>query len=172
LDWDFGQELRAGSQKPGFCDNISLSPADSLKNPVSFVETRNSYMILTQKLGCKAMKLKWLIPAIISSCLIVVIPAKAAETRCGWLRNPTPANWYLHDKDGQWTISVQGGYQAGGMNNMPPLNDDESFKFGVYRSFCACLNVVTDRNRMRMTTIQGGEQLPLSTCREDPNLPR
>jgi hypothetical protein len=31
---------RAGSQKPGFCDNISLSPSDSLKNPVSFVEAR------------------------------------------------------------------------------------------------------------------------------------
>ncbi len=131
-------------------------------------------MIIAQKLGYKAMKLKLLIPAIISSCFIVVIPAKAAETRCGWLINLTSDdNWYLKDKDGQWTISVQGEYQAGGMNNMPPFNDDESFKLGVnYRSFCACLNVVTDRNRMRMTTIQGGEQLPLSTCHEDPNLPR
>ena len=130
-------------------------------------------MIVAQKLGYKAMKIKWLIPAIISSFSLVINPAKAAETRCGWLINPTPANWYLKDKDAQWTISVQGGYQAGGMNTIPPFNDDEYVKTNVnYGYGCACLNVVTDRNRMRITTIQGGEQLPLSTCRKDPNLPK
>jgi hypothetical protein len=68
---------------------------------------------------------------------------------------------------------VQGGYQAGGMNNIPPFNDDEYVKTNVnYGYGCACLNVVTDRNRIRITTIQGGEQLPLSTCRKDPNLPK
>jgi hypothetical protein len=150
-----------------------LSPADSLKNPVSFVEAGNSCMIVAQKLRCKAMKLKWLIPAIISSFSIVVIPAKAAETRCGWLINPTPANWYLKDKYAQWIISAQGGYQAGGMDNIPPFNDDEYVKTNVnYGYGCACLDVVTDRNRIRITTIQGGEQLPLSTCRQDPNLPK
>ena len=119
------------------------------------------------------MKLKWLIPGIISSFLIVVIPAKAAETRCGWLINPTPANWYLKDKDRQWTISTQGGSQARGMDNLPAFNDDEYVKTNGYYGYgCACLSVVTDRNRIRITTIQGGEQLPLSTCREDPNLPR
>ena len=61
---DCGQDLRAGGQKPGFCDNISLSPADLLKNSVSFVEARKLCTIVAQKLGCKAMKLKWLIPAI------------------------------------------------------------------------------------------------------------
>ena len=30
----------------------------------------------------------------------------------------------------------------------------------------------TDTNRMRIIAIQGGEALPLSTCREDPNLPK
>ena len=119
------------------------------------------------------MKLKWLIPGIISFFSIVVIPAKAAETRCGWLQNPTPANWYLKDKDGNWTISVQGGYQAGGMDNIPPFKDDQYVKTNVnYGYGCACLNVVTDRNRMRITAINGGEQLPLSTCRQDQKLPR
>jgi Protein of unknown function (DUF4087) len=130
-------------------------------------------MIVAQKLRCQAMKLKWLIPTIMSSFFIIILPAKAAETRCGWLINPTPANWYLKDKDAQWTISLQGGYQAGGMDNIPPFNDDEYVKTNVnYGYGCACLDVVTDRNRIRITTIQGGEQLPLSTCRQDPNLPK
>jgi hypothetical protein len=43
---------------------------------------------------------------IISSLFIVAIPAKAVETRCGWLHNPTSRNWYLIDKDGSWAISM------------------------------------------------------------------
>ncbi|WP_442808865.1 DUF4087 domain-containing protein [Trinickia soli] len=26
--------------------------------------------------------------------------ASTRENRCGWLQNPTPANWWLDDKDG------------------------------------------------------------------------
>jgi hypothetical protein len=119
------------------------------------------------------MKLKWLIPAIISSFAIATTPAKAAETRCGWLQNPTPANWYLRDKDGSWTISTQGGSQARGMDNLPPFKDDEYVKTnGNYGYGCVCLDVATSNNLRRIITIQGGEQLPLSTCREDPNLPK
>src|SRR5262249_57206442 len=36
------------------------------------------------------------------------------QTRCGWFSNPTPANAWLQDKDGEWTIAVQGGHQADG----------------------------------------------------------
>lgn len=36
------------------------------------------------------------------------------ETRCGWFSNPTPANIWLYDRDGEWTIGVQGGYQVEG----------------------------------------------------------
>lgn len=36
------------------------------------------------------------------------------ETRCGWFANPTPANAWLLDRHGQWTIGLQGGYQAEG----------------------------------------------------------
>ncbi|MBL7685903.1 MAG: DUF4087 domain-containing protein, partial [Deltaproteobacteria bacterium] len=36
------------------------------------------------------------------------------ETRCGWIDNPTPANWDLTDRDRTWTIGVQGGVQAEG----------------------------------------------------------
>jgi len=37
---------------------------------------------------------------------------------------------------------------------------------------CACRNVVTDSVRLTISEIWGGESLPLSTCREDPNLPK
>jgi hypothetical protein len=47
------------------------------------------------------------------------------ETRCGWLHNPTPRNWYLIDKDGSWVISMQGGYEAQGMDNLPTYNEKE-----------------------------------------------
>ncbi len=38
--------------------------------------------------------------------------AKNYETRCGWFDNPTPANYSLYDKDSEWIIGVQGGYQV------------------------------------------------------------
>jgi len=47
------------------------------------------------------MKKNLFISVIISSLFIVALPAKAVETRCGWLHNPTPRNWYLIDKDGR-----------------------------------------------------------------------
>lgn len=110
--------------------------------------------------------------ALISGLSLFTLPANAAETRCGWLQNPTPANWWLKDKDGTWTISVQGGYQARGMDNIPNIDNEEYVKTNGYYGYgCACLRVSTDKNRMRITSIESGEQLPLSTCREDPNLP-
>lgn len=118
------------------------------------------------------MKQNLVISAIISSLVIVALPAKAVETRCGWLINPTPANWYLVDKDGRWTISLQGGYQARGMDNLPTYNEKEYVKTNGYYGYgCACMDVVTDSARLRISEIRGGESLPLSTCREDPNVP-
>ncbi|MEG4960309.1 DUF4087 domain-containing protein [Microcoleus sp. K4-B3] len=37
---------------------------------------------------------------------------------------------------------------------------------------CGCMDVVTDSARFRISEIRGSESLPLSTCREDPNLPK
>ena len=36
------------------------------------------------------------------------------ETRCGWFSNPTPGNISLYDRDSEWIIGVQGGYQVEG----------------------------------------------------------
>lgn len=54
------------------------------------------------------MKKKLLIPAVISCFFTITLPANALETRCGYLVNPTPANWLLKDAEGTWTISRQG----------------------------------------------------------------
>ena len=114
-----------------------------------------------------------IVPAIIASISIFAVPASASETRCGWLQNPTPANWYLVDKDGRWIISLQGGYAAQGMDNLPSYNEKEYVKTNGYYGYgCACMDVVTDSARLRISQIRGGESLPLSTCREDPNLPK
>jgi hypothetical protein len=120
------------------------------------------------------MKLSFLIvPAIITSISIFAIQASATETRCGWLYNPTPRNWYLIDKDGRWIISQQGGYEAKGMDDNLPTNDKEYVKTNGYHGYgCACMDVVTDKARLRISEIRGGESLPLSTCREDPNVPK
>jgi len=121
----------------------------------------------------RVMKRSLLILAIISFISVIALPVKATETRCGWLQVPTPANWYLKDRDGTWVISMQGGYRAEGMETTPVGDDKEYVKTNVnYGYSCACLNVVVDSSRMRIIRIQGGEALPLSTCREDPNLPK
>lgn len=113
------------------------------------------------------------IPALISGLSIFALPANPTETRCGWLQNPTPANWWLDDRDGSWTISVQGGYQARGMDNMPNIDEREYVTTNVHYGYtCACLRVVTDKNQMRIISIKSGQQLPLSTCRKDPYLPK
>ena len=42
---------------------------------------------------------------------LACLPAAASgqtETRCGWIDNPTPANWWIVDADGEWLISLQG----------------------------------------------------------------
>ncbi|MEG4280442.1 DUF4087 domain-containing protein [Microcoleus sp. MON1_C1] len=114
-----------------------------------------------------------LISVIISSLFIVALPAKAVESRCGWLLVPTPGNRYLIDKDGTWTIGAQGGYQAKGIENIPHSDGKEVVRTnGNYGYTCACLNVTVNTNSRRISEIRGGESLPLSTCREDPNLPK
>ena len=69
------------------------------------------------------MKLKLLLSALLLLAIAFVnaqprtpdTPAlEKSEMRCGWFSNPTPANASLYDRDGEWIIGVQGGYQADG----------------------------------------------------------
>ena len=102
------------------------------------------------------------------------VSVSASETRCGWYGNTTPGNWWLTDSEAQWTIAAQLGFQAQGMNNLPQIDNMQKIltsRNNFYGYGCACLEVETDKSTNRITMIYGSEALPLSTCRNDPNLP-
>ncbi len=113
------------------------------------------------------------------SCLFCFAPialqAQPLERRCGWLSNPTPANWFLADRSGDWTISVQGGFEAQGMDKINLQNERDYVRTnGSYGYACACLDVVTKRSGQswRITKIHSFKQLLLKQCLEDPALRR
>lgn len=105
--------------------------------------------------------------------LAAAAPQSRPETRCGWLQNPTPANYWLIDRDGEWTIMAQGGYQAEGWDAMPDMSARGWVAVnGHYGYGCACLTVTTDRQSHRVTRIHSARPVPLRQCRADPRLPR
>lgn len=95
--------------------------------------------------------------------------ARPAETRCGILSNPTPANWWITDADGEWTMGVQGGYQAEGLENLPASLFEEGWVRvnGYYGYRCACLKVNTDRESMRILNVLSGRPRPMNACDSD-----
>ncbi len=106
--------------------------------------------------------------------LILLCPtgaAMAVETRCGWLANPTPANWWITDSQATWIISVQGGFRAEGMDNIQEPKEFVKVN-GNYGYSCACMDVVSNRKQKRILSIQSVEQLPLRNCQTDKSLSR
>jgi hypothetical protein len=57
----------------------------------------------------------------IAAAILAATPTPRLEARCGWLHNPTPANWWLVDRHGEWLISAQGGYHAAGLDDVPDM---------------------------------------------------
>ena len=98
-------------------------------------------------------------------------PAAAAETRCGWFDNPTPANASLHDREGEWVVGVQGGHQAEG--DWPSFGPKQWVETnGHYGYGCACMTVEVDREAHRVLEIRSARARPLSACRRDKALKR
>ncbi|WP_458097439.1 DUF4087 domain-containing protein [Roseomonas sp. WA12] len=94
--------------------------------------------------------------------------AEAAERRCGWLANPTPGNYWLNDRDAEWTLSEQGGEPVAGMDVMPDFTTRDWVRTNGYYGYgCACLVMETDRTTKRVLRILSAEQLPLARCRAD-----
>jgi hypothetical protein len=113
------------------------------------------------------------LPLTLALSLLIALPSHALERRCGWLDNPTPANWWLQDAQASWTISAQGGFQAQGMENIPDISEWQYVKTnGNYGYACACMDVRTDKQRRRILSLRNFKQLPLQQCRRDPALPR
>jgi hypothetical protein len=111
-------------------------------------------------------------PAFVAPALVAA-PASGGERRCGWLQNPTPANYWLVDRDGEWTISAQGDHEAEGMDDMPDMTSRGWVETnGSYGYGCACMTVNTDRRSHRITRILSATPVPLRQCRNDRFVPR
>ena len=94
-----------------------------------------------------------------------------SETRCAWFSNPTPANASLHDRDAEWIIGVQGGYQAEG--DWPDFAPKQWIETNVHYGYgCACLRVRVDRETHRVIEIESAKARPLLACRNDRKLKR
>jgi hypothetical protein len=96
------------------------------------------------------------------------------ETRCGWLSNPTPANVWLYDKDGEWTIGVQGGYQVADDWDWPKFKPRQWVHTNTadYGYGCACLQLRVNEKTHEVVEIKSSRALPLSACRKDQALKR
>ncbi len=90
------------------------------------------------------------------------------ETRCGWFSNPTPANIWLYDRDGEWTIGVQGGYQVEEEWDWPKFKPRQWVETnGNYGYGCACLQLRVDKETGRVLEIKSARARPLSACQRD-----
>lgn len=94
------------------------------------------------------------------------------ETRCGWFSNPTPGNLWLTDREGEWTIGVQGGYQMPGDWEWPAFAPGQWVvtNVGTYGYGCACLQLRVDPQTRHVLAIQRAHARPLTTCRQDRTL--
>lgn len=91
------------------------------------------------------------------------------EKRCGWFVNPTPANAWLIDRDGEWIIGTQGGNQAEG--DWPSFKKNQWVKTnGSYGYGCACMNITANQETKEVTEIKSAYAQSLSVCRKDRSL--
>lgn len=88
------------------------------------------------------------------------------ERICGWFENPTPANVWLIDRNGEWTIGIQGDYQAEG--SWPEFDEKEWVITNIHYGYgCACLDATLDKTEHRVVRIFGAVSQSLNTCRRD-----
>ena len=93
------------------------------------------------------------------------------EMRCGWFVNPTPANIWLYDKEGEWTIGVQGGYQVEGERAWPAFKSRQWVKTnGDYGYGCACMEVRVNKETREVVGIRSARARSLAACRRDRSL--
>ena len=88
------------------------------------------------------------------------------QTRCGWFENPTPGNAWLDDRDGEWTIAIQGTYEAEG--DWPQFKDSQWVPVNRSHGYgCACIKAFVNAKTGQMVRILSASARPLSACRKD-----
>ncbi|BES69275.1 hypothetical protein RE428_02930 [Marinobacter nanhaiticus D15-8W] len=97
--------------------------------------------------------------------------AIAKETRCGWLDNPSPGNYWLSDKDGTWIIARQGAEQAEGVELLTPQRETDfvNMNYG-YGYSCACIRVEANHDTQLIEKIYKYKQLSLEQCLDDDSI--
>ena len=112
---------------------------------------------------------------VVASVAVLLVPVtqvQAAERRCGWIENPTPANWWFRDREAEWTLGTMGGWQVPGIDGMPDMTTAGWVETnGHYGYGCGCLVFETDRARKRITRLVSARPVPLGRCRADRRLP-
>ncbi|QXF34627.1 hypothetical protein CE143_16755 [Photorhabdus luminescens] len=100
-----------------------------------------------------------------------VLDVGASELRCGWLANPSPSNIWLLDSEGEWIISIQGGYSSEGLDKLKDFPASQYIKTGInYGYGCSCLTVETNKKKMMITNILKSKNLTLLACKTDRKL--
>lgn len=85
---------------------------------------------------------------------------------------PTPANFSFIDREAEWSLFMQGGPGVEGLDTMPDITRRGWVKTnGSYGYGCACLTVMVDRNKHRITRLLSAQPVPLSRCWADRALP-
>ena len=109
------------------------------------------------------------------------LTANSKEVRCGWLVNPTPANIWLIDRDGLWSIFAQGGETD--LEGYPIEDKSLDFAYddiedqsqfvrtnGYYGFSCACMTVDVNEEKSAITMIYNSTQQSLKQCLEDTDI--
>ena len=108
-------------------------------------------------------------------CLAISAAEAAPENRCGWVVNPTPGNWWLTDRDGDWILATQGSdREALGMENIGDISaGDYKAVNGNYGYACGCMKVETEVSggERRITAVYSFKQGKLAQCTKDKTLP-
>lgn len=118
----------------------------------------------------KLLKIKSIVIAFVlfSHLLTVDAQSEKSRTRCGWLDNPTPANYSLYDKDREWIIGVQGDYQVEDFE-IPTFKRGQWVETpsGSYGFGCACFEMTVDEETSRVLVIRKSYARPLAACKKD-----
>lgn len=103
---------------------------------------------------------------------LVAATAGAAETRCGWIENPTTHVWSLIDSKTDWKImSSLDDDGPPGMDLIPDLTERDWQATGPAHGYaCGCMQVDTDPAAERITRIYKVTQKPLKVCKADKTL--
>ena len=111
--------------------------------------------------------------AAVAAILTSALAAPAiAETRCGWVDNPTPGNWWLTDRDGTWTISTQGVPSVNGWDTIAPFDLPGWVETNGHYGFgCGCFEGSVDWSTGEVAWMSSMRGIPMSRCHNDPALP-